>query len=152
VGGTQLDGDGDVPADALSDLRTEDNALSVWSVESDHRNLNVALAALASGRDRLDKLDYTLLDEATLQAIPITCIRSDGKTPHSSANKSIHRDLTELTVQKIGRLSLEMMPLRRMRVPQKEIKRLLQESLKTGALDRNLIGPKLLIELESISV
>jgi hypothetical protein len=143
---------GDVPADALADLKTENNALSVWSVEPDHANLNLALAALASNRQRLAKLDYTLIDEAILRSIPITWVSSEGKTPYSSANKTMHRDLTELTVQKIGRLALEMMPLRRVRVPETEVKRLLLEALQSGALDRHLIVPTLLSELEPSSV
>src|SRR5712691_6350242 len=47
---------GDVPADALTDLRTEGNSLSVWSVAPDYGNLNVALAALAS--DPASDSDY----------------------------------------------------------------------------------------------
>ena len=73
---------GEVPADALTDLRANNNELSVWSVESDHGNLNVVLAAVASHRDRLDKLDYTLIDEAILLPIPMECVKSEASTPH----------------------------------------------------------------------
>jgi hypothetical protein len=71
-------GAGDAPADALSDLRTENNALSVWIIESDHASLNMALAALASNREKFDKLDYTLIDEGILRSIPIAWVSSDG--------------------------------------------------------------------------
>src|SRR5437588_6099649 len=102
---------GDVPADALSDLRANNNELSVWRVELDQSNLNAAIVAAASNRDRLDKLDYVLFDEAILPAIPIKCVRSEGNTPHVSANAEIHSDLIELTVRTIARLAHEMMPL-----------------------------------------
>jgi hypothetical protein len=139
----------DVPADALTDLRTDKNELSVWSVEADGTNLDAVLAAVAANRHRLDKLDYTLLDEARLIPIQIKCERSEGITPHVTANGAMHRDLKELTVQKIAQLAKEMMPLTRVRVPETEVRGLLLEALKNGALDRGRIQAKLLSELES---
>jgi hypothetical protein len=141
---------GDVPADALTDLRADHNALSVWSVTPDDlTNLSMVLAALASNRQRLDKLDYALIDEAVLPAIPVKCVKSDGVTPHSAANGTLHRDLIELTAQKVVRIAIEMMPLKRVRVSEKQVKGLLLEALQTGVLDRNRIQPTLLNELES---
>jgi hypothetical protein len=57
---------GSAPAEALTDLRPTNNALSVWRIEADHSNLSAVLAAFASNRDRLDKLDYALVDETVL--------------------------------------------------------------------------------------
>jgi hypothetical protein len=142
-------GAGDVPADALADLRADNNELSVWGIEPDRSNLTTALAAAASNRDRLDKLDYTLLDEAILPAIPIKCFRSEGSSPHPTANKTIHRDLAELTVKKIAHLAHEMMPLERVRVTRRQVEALLRDALQSGALERARIKPKLLNELES---
>jgi hypothetical protein len=140
---------GDVPADALTDLRADHNELSVWCVEpDDSASLSEVLAALASRRQTLDKLDYTLLDEAILPTIPIKCVKTDGCTPHSTANVGLHRDLIELTAQKIVRIAVEMMPLARIRVPQKEVRRLLRDALERGVLDRARIDPHLLGELE----
>jgi hypothetical protein len=139
---------GDVPADALSDLRSSNNALSVWSVALDQADLDLALAALASNRDRLDKLDYTLLDDSILVPLSIKCVDSEANTPYVSANAA-HRDLIELTVKKVARLAEEMMPLPRVRVPEKRVKQLLVEALEKGALDRALMKPDLLNELES---
>jgi hypothetical protein len=139
----------DVPADALTDLRADHNELSVWRVEPDLANLDVALAALASNRHHLDKLDYTLLDEATLPGIPIKCVRSDGSTPYLAANATVHRDLIELTVQKVARLAEQMIGLQRVRVSEKQVERLLREALERGALDRTRMASKLLSELES---
>lgn len=141
---------GDVPADALADLRAENNALSFWGVEVDRSNLDMALAAVASNRKRLDKLDYTLLDEAILPAIPIKHVRSEGNSPHAAAN-ALHRDLIELTVQKVAHLAREMMPLERVRVTQRQIEILLRAALQSGAIERARIEPNLLGELESTS-
>lgn len=52
----------DAQADALSSLRTKDNRLSVWRIDDDRGNLRRVVAALAAGRDFLDKLDYAVID------------------------------------------------------------------------------------------
>jgi hypothetical protein len=143
--------EGDVPAEALTDLRADNNELSVWGVEPDRSDLNAALAAVASNRKRLDKLDYTLLDEGILPAIPIKCVRSEGTSPHPAANATMHRDLVELTVRKVAHLAHQMMPLERVRVTQRQVEALLREALQNGAIDRTRVEPKLLNELESTS-
>ncbi len=140
---------GEVPADALTDLRATDNELSVWRVDPDQKNLNDVLAAIASHRDRLDKLDYTLIDEAVLQPLSVECVKSEAKTPHPLANTSAHRDLIKLTVRKIARLAHEMMQLPRVRVPEKQVKQLLVDALESGALERSKMKPDLLISLQS---
>lgn len=141
---------GDIPADALSDLRTQDNKLSVWSVEADKTNLNVVLTAFASTRQRVDKLDYTLVDESVLPRILIDAAQSDASTPYVSANAA-HWDLVELTVSKIVRLAQEVMLLDRVRVSERQVRALLMEALQTGALDRARMIPDLLAELEAAS-
>ncbi len=61
----------------------------------------------------------------------------------------MHRDLVELTVQKVARLAHHMMPLERMRVPQRKVGALLREALQSGAIDHARVTPKLLAELQS---
>jgi hypothetical protein len=138
---------GEVPADALSDLKVTDNAISVWQVEADRTNLEMIITALASSRERLDKIDYTLLDEAVLSEIRIESVNSEAVTPHVQANTA-HRDLVRLTVKKVALLASEMMPLDRVRIPQKDVKRLLLEALRSGVIDRGRINSGLLGELE----
>jgi len=140
--------DADVPADALTDLRATDNVLSFWAIEPDKQNLNVVIAAVTSSRDRLDKLDYLILDEASLLPIPIRCVISEANTPYSSANTS-HRDLAELTVRKVATLAHLMMPLQRERLLPKQVKALLLDALANGRLDRARMKPGLLRDLES---
>ena len=106
------------------------------------------LVAIASSRERLDKLDYALLDEQLLPQLAINCIRSDGRTPHAGANGAMHRDLTELTVQKVASLAEAMMPLERVRVPENNIKLMLIDAIKSSVLDRHRIATKLRTSLE----
>jgi hypothetical protein len=138
----------EIPADALTDLRSVNNKLSVWSVEPDQSDLDSALIAVASSREHLDKLDYALFDEQVLPALAIEYVKSEGDSPYLAAKSTKHRDLIRLTVRKVARLAEEMMPLERVRVSEKEIKLKLLEALRGGMLDRARIKQKLLADLE----
>jgi len=139
----------EVPADALTDLRSSQNELSVWSVERDKSNLDTVLVAVGSNRERLDKLDYALFDEDILPAIQIKCTKSEGETPHVIANKVMHRDLVELTAQKVAHLARALMPpTEHVRVSERSLQRLLQNALRDGSLDRSRVVDSMLAELE----
>lgn len=138
----------DVPADALADLKSGGNRLSVWRVEADKSNLHVVLTAVASNRERLDKLDYTLIDESLFSAINIAFVDADGVSAHTSANVALHRDLIQLTVARIAKLAEQMMPLERFRLSEKEVKRLLIAGLGSGELDQTKIDRRLLEQLK----
>jgi hypothetical protein len=138
----------DLPADVLTDLRASNNELSVWSTELDRSNIDAAIVAAASSRERIDKLDYTLFEEEALIPLGIKCVKSDGGTPHPLANGTMHRDLVQLTVHNVVHLAGMMMPLERMRVSEKQIRLMLLNALQNGDVERTRIGPKLLADLE----
>jgi hypothetical protein len=140
----------DVPADALTDLRTSSNALSVWKVDVNRDNLGGVLEALASNRERLDKLDYALIDEAAVAQIPIAVAHVEGDSPHTTANRD-HRDLVKLTVFKIALLAHEIMPLVKVRLTQKQVAKLLLDAFRAGRLDPERLKPGLLAELRELS-
>lgn len=140
---------GDIPADVLTDLRTSENGLSVWKIDADKSNLDSAVIAAASNRDRLDKLDYAIFDETVLSPLGIRCTKSDGNSPHQSANVTMHRDLTELTVEKVAGLAAVMMPLERVRVSQSKIKCMLLSAINGNVLEKTRIPKTLLAQLES---
>jgi hypothetical protein len=52
---------GELQADAIGDLYTENNALSMWLVTDDKSNLQRVAAALAANCEYLGNLDYALL-------------------------------------------------------------------------------------------
>jgi hypothetical protein len=60
----------------------------------------------------------------------------------------MHRDLVELTVQKVASLAQVMMPLDHIRVTERQIRRMLLDAIQAGVLDRARILPKLLNDLE----
>ena len=56
-------GDGDIQSDALLDLRTQDNALSVFRVD-EGAGIGRIVTALAATRENLSHLDYVVFDDA----------------------------------------------------------------------------------------
>lgn len=87
-------------ADPLGDLRTTDNALSVWLIHDDKSNLEQVIIALAVNRQQIDKFEYGLFDQAIPLKLDIPMLTSDGKTPIPDANRW-HRDLVQLTADKL---------------------------------------------------
>ena len=55
--------------DAIGDLRTTDNKLSVWKADT-QEDINDAIVALALNRDSVSKLSYFLLKEEDLASNP----------------------------------------------------------------------------------
>jgi hypothetical protein len=145
---------GDVPADALVDLRTQKNELSVWRVERDEANLNAVIAALASNKtDRVANLDYVLLEDEVVAALGIQCVKTDGDSPHTDANARWHCDLIELTATKVVRLAEEMKrrEAEHKRLLPNMVKSILVSALQAGELQRTEVTPKLLTALEDSS-
>jgi hypothetical protein len=62
---------GEIQSDALGDLNTSNNTLSVWYVEDDQSNLDQVITALASNRDAISNLDYVLFDISLVNSIQI---------------------------------------------------------------------------------
>lgn len=117
-----------------------------WLLDDAKEDLPQILEALASNRERLDKLDYTIIDEQTVRAIPVTIAEVDGDSPHRTAN-SIHRNITELSAFKLTLLASEMMPLERFRLTERQVKDMLAAALREGRLDRGGLHDTLLAQL-----
>jgi len=98
----------ELAADALQDLRTKQNRLSVYLVDSlESPALNRVLAAMAASRDNIDKLDYASFDWSFLGDLGIEVEAVPGGTPDEEVNQW-HRDLVELTAAKLAALGLTM--------------------------------------------
>ncbi len=142
---------GQIQADALVDLRTQNNELSVWRIEPDESNLNAIVAALASSKtSRIDKLDYVLLDDAALERLDITYVKSQGDSPHTDANVRWHCDLVGLTVAKVVELAREVKrcePAHK-RLPHTAVRAILKSALDGGMLERKVVEEALVSELE----
>lgn len=87
----------DVPADAVSDLRTTDNCLSVWEVAPDRSNLERIVRAVALSRDVIANTGFIVFEADLLTHIGVKSSgEHKGQTPDDEAN-DWHRDLVDLS-------------------------------------------------------
>lgn len=130
--------DGDVQADALSDLRTRANALSVWLVDEDRGNLHRIVAALAAGRMQLAKLDYALIDQRALEALDIQVVPKGGLSCDVEANARWHRDILELSGAKLVELAAALQTEAALeRVQKSDVRAHIVHSISMGFIDPN---------------
>lgn len=136
--------DGDVQADALYDLRTHGNELSVWMVPEDHSNLERVVAALAAARNSLDKLDYALIDLEVVRVLGIRVVKKKGNSRDEQANELWHQDLTGLSGAKIVELAFRMRTEASfVRVPKGDVGSAIVKSIRDGFIDPDRIEASL---------
>lgn len=89
--------------DAIAQLRSTQNTLSVWKADSEE-DCNDAFVALALGRHDLEKISYCLLDEKELDEAGITISDTQPGEAPGAVNSILakHRDLTEIDYWKLG--------------------------------------------------
>jgi len=144
-----LSSDDDLPADAMSDLKTEGNELSVWWVNDDQSNLETIIAALAANCEFVANFDYALIRLADLDSLSLTVRESFGKTPCPGANQ-YHRDICELTGRKLLEIGLAIFRQSetRQRFPQRQVIDLLHIALTSGWIDRSRLNESLVEDLQ----
>jgi hypothetical protein len=134
----------DLPqADALVDLSTKNNRLSVWLITDDKSNLNRIIAALACACETVSNLDYALIDIADLNDLGLQFDEVPGDSADDLANKMWHRDLIELSAKSVYDLvcSLHARATTE-RVTENQIKQLVKQGLQSSVLDRSRIRLK----------
>ena len=130
--------DGDVQADALYDLRTSSNTLSVWMIEENLANLNRVIAALAAGRETVDKLDYALIERQSLDQLGIEVVKAKGGSYDDQANALWHQDLRGLSGAKLVDLAYLIQEKAELgRVQKKKVAALIVTSVHKGFIDSN---------------
>ena len=141
--------DGDVQGDALYDLRTSSNTLSVWMVDEDQANLNRIIAALAAGRQTLDKLDYALIERQRLDRLGIDIAKVNGVSGDEKANTLWHQDLRGLSGARLVDLAYLMQEHAKFgRVQKKRVAALIIDSLKKGFIRPDQVGERLRAKLQ----
>lgn len=136
--------EGKAQADALSDLQTTENKLSVWHVEDDKSNLPGVVIAIAAKRHSPSKFDYALFDQNLLTKINVRIEKTVGDTYHREANASWHRDIVELSAEKNGELAnLIMEHGTTDRMGENEVISIVKQAAITGVIDVNKLDPNL---------
>lgn len=89
----------DFQADAVADIKTNCNTLSIWEIESlEEKAVDEAIFALVTNRIQhsIDKIDFVVISEEELRKHELNCLETDGDTLVEDL-KSKHRDIVELT-------------------------------------------------------
>ena len=121
-------GHDDLQGDALLDLQTKGNALSVFSVD-EGAEIDRIVSALAATRQYLSNLDYVVFDDVSLMSSGIAFIHTDGATPDKEVN-DVHYDLVDLTISKLVQVARIVSKCNRQRITKSTIKNKLQLALK----------------------
>lgn len=142
-------GPDDLQADAIGDLRTKGNVLSVYFVEDDNeKSLERLITALAVNRQgkSIEEFEYALFGEDILTEIGIKITREEGDTADSLVN-TWHRNLIELTTEKIVRLANGIrMHGKKQRVLGKRIRGMIIEAMIANRIARD----KMKLSVETI--
>jgi len=133
---------GQVPADALSDLKTSDNELSVFYTDGNKSSIEQIAVAMTTTKDDIHNFDYAILHEEDIDQLNVRVVSKPGKTAHDAVN-SWHRDFIELTGQKL--LDLAGVILARgeiQRVLPKQVCQLMARAMVSGQIDRSKVKLK----------
>lgn len=133
--------EGEVQAEALADLETQSNALSVWIIEDDDSNLRRVVAALAAKCGSRTNVDYVTIDQKRIDDIGLLMQQTNGDSPDSTANSKWHRDLLQLTVNGVAALAAELSANgERKRMTWPKVKAVVQKSVDAGYFSLNDIA------------
>lgn len=131
--------------DALGDLQTQGNALSLYLAETTDM-VNHAVAGLAAKRTTLSNFDYALIEEATMVELMLEIQHEDGDTPHAIAN-GLHYNVVNLTAGQVHGLMTSIVPEGVQRLPWQTVRDLLRQAYDDGVLDLSLIDDRLAARL-----
>lgn len=89
--------------DAIADLRTQKNTLSVWYMSSSLEEKD-AIVAMCLNRSSLDKFVYVTIDEDEFDRASISYEKALGKSDDVAKREILeqHRDLTNLDYDQLG--------------------------------------------------
>lgn len=131
--------DDDPVADAITScLRTYNNTLSTWLIENEEQ-LDAAILALITGSkvEKLDSFQLIYFNEEMLNSLDLKLESTEGDTVIDKL-KSSHRDISELTYTKIGKVKdvvLDCLKNDRFKsVTKGELKKLLAEAISKDQL------------------
>ena len=139
-------GNGEIQSDALRDLQTEDNTLSVYKVDSGDDIARVVVA-MAANRDNVSNFDYAIFDDTALISSNVSFLQKNGGTPDYEVNQ-LHHDVTNLTVLNVVQMAQAISQGERKRVSGKTLKAQMQLALEKDQLDPAKVKEKLLAQIE----
>lgn len=98
-------GDEMISADAISDLRTDENCISTWYVgEKGEEDVQKGVLALASGFRSLEEIRIAFLSDKKICEAGLDIEETDGYTKIEKY-KTLHRDIVSLNAGKLQKLA-----------------------------------------------
>lgn len=144
----------EISADAVTgDLRTMGNTLSFWQLgaPSDNDEIRMIALALATGGERLDRLDLTWIDRDALDTQGIAVEESAGRTPVEKMRDK-HVDLARLNLPRLCKVALliaEALSLNHhRRFTKKQILHIIVEAIGKKQVSLTDLPPKIRREIE----
>jgi hypothetical protein len=140
---------GELRADALRDMETEGNRLSVYLVdEANGVTVERIVAAMGAGRPNVWKLDYISFDTRILHELRIETEVTAGQTPDAGVN-SAHVDLIHLTAARLVNFGTAMQQHGTVaRKPDREVGVLINIGLRKGNIDAGKLDPQVAQKLK----
>lgn len=140
---------GELQADALVDLSTKNNELSVWLIDDNKLNLNRVLAALAANLEIVSNFDYALVDEQRVTGIAIKIAESKGDLLDAVVN-AWHRNLSELSAAKLMQLASAVQSHADiLRILPNQALALIREAVQQGRIELSKLKPAIQSSLAS---
>jgi hypothetical protein len=143
-----------VPGEGVtSDLKIENSSLSFWACDpTQSSSLEQVVLALASGRDKLDRLDLVWLDEAAIAKAKARLVESPGDTPAQEI-RDRHRDLTDFSLNGVFNLARGIAKAanggRTKRWTKAEVLKILTDAANTNALDFSQLSEEIRDKIQS---
>lgn len=139
--------EGDLQADALKDIETKGNALSVWRVENLEQDLERLITLHAATKQHPHAVDYVVLDFDLLVTNGFKLTKTIGNIPDPDV-ANWHHDIIELSAKRLLELASIIQVHEKIRVSEKNITRYLLRAIEVGTLSASQIDPQLLQRLQ----
>ena len=139
----------DYPADVITDLRTQGNALSVFEVTATISAERIAIA-VAAGKQEPQETGYSVFDSATTVKLGIKPTKARGNTIDADVN-SCHYNLAVGTVSKLVDLAEVLATGGLVPILRKKVEELLKDGLTNHQLDGSRMNPGLRNKLQNVS-
>lgn len=143
----------DLDGDAISDLRTTDNTLSLWYIDDESQLEKAALALAASSKsEKIDSFSVVWMPVEDVAEKGLSIVETDGDTVVSDLIKS-HRDLSDVTYSRIGDTAeiilKELISNKHVRrFTRSEIKKVLIDAYNSQRLAIEKCNPRLIEEIQ----
>jgi hypothetical protein len=137
---------GEMPADAITDLKTTGNTLSFWTSEqADESALLDAVIGVAAGRDAIAKIEVWFVRRTELEAEGFSTKASPGKTPVVHLRER-HVDVVDIDVDCLTKLMMRIdqtLEERHKAFSKKQVERALCAAVRAGQVALKDLNEKL---------